>query len=151
MAGAGAGPAVAGTRPAEDSERRVRRLIDAALVASVVMTALTFVQYAIIGSRPRTGTWESAGQAWLWFALVLSAGVIGSVLVRRQPDNGLAPWLAAGGLLGCLGPMTDQYAALMLEVEPGAAPGGTIALLVSSAALYSSWAILGSHVPLRFP
>ena len=115
------------------------------------MTILTYVQYAIIGTRPRGGSWERAGETLVWFGLVLAAGVIASVLARRQPDNGLAPWLAAGSAIGCFGPVTDQYAALMLEVEPGAAPGGTVALLVSSAALYSSWAILGAHVPLRFP
>ncbi|HUP87415.1 MAG TPA: sensor histidine kinase [Acidimicrobiales bacterium] len=151
MAGAEADTARAESRPTTDSERRTRRLIDAALAAGGVMTILTFVQYAVIGGRPRSGTWESAGQSLVWFALVLSAGVIGSVLVRRQPDNGLARWLAAGGVSGCLGPVADQYAALMLEVEPGAAPGGTIALLVSSVALFSSWAILGAHVALRFP
>ena len=150
MAGAGAQPEVE-RGPGNGSEQRSRRLIDAALAAGVVMTVLTFVQYAIIGNRPRGGSWEGAGQAVVWFGLVLAAGLIASLLVRRQPENRLAPWLAAGGVIGCIGPVTDQYAALMLEVEPGAAPGGTIALLVSSAALYATWAILGSHVPLRFP
>ncbi|HVF32568.1 MAG TPA: sensor histidine kinase [Acidimicrobiales bacterium] len=115
------------------------------------MTVLTFVQYAVIGSRPRSGSWESAGQSVIWLGLVLAAGSIACILVRRQPGNGLAPWLAAGGAIGCFAPMADQYAALMLEVEPGTAPGGTIALLASSVALFTSWAILGSHVALRFP
>ena len=115
------------------------------------MSIATFALLAVIGGRPRSGAWDRGGDAALWLALVLVAGVIASILVRRQQDNGLAPWLAAGCFLGSFAPLTDQYAALTLEVEPGSAPGGTIALLASAVGLFSSWAILGAHVPLRFP
>ena len=115
------------------------------------MSVVTFVLLAVIGGRPRTGSWENAGQAALWLALVLVAGGIAVVLERREPGHGLAPWLAAGSFLGSFAPMADQYAALTLEADPRWGPGGTVALLAANVGLYSSWAVLGSHVPLRFP
>ena len=130
---------------------RYRRWTVVALAASIVFTAGALALLALIGGAPRSGSWESVGQAGLWDGMMLIANVIAVLLARVDPANRLGRWLAAGGTVGTFAVVADQWAAYSLEASPGALPGGTIALLLSSVALFTSWSLVGSHVALRFP
>lgn len=125
----------------------------ATALAAALTAAFGVIGVAVLpalGSSPGR-TWDTLGGALMWFALMLGAAVVAALLARNQPTNPLGWWLSGGAALGGLMVVADEYAALTLEARPGIAPGGTVALLLSSVALHASWALLGAHVPLRFP
>lgn len=114
---------------------------------------LTYVLVVLNGSTQHdaTAAWNGFGEVTSWSVLMLTASALAVLVASRAPGNGIATVFSAGGFLGVLTVLGDQYAGYALITRPGTAPGGVAARFVSFLAFAATWFLAGVLVPALFP
>ncbi|NES27944.1 hypothetical protein GCE86_09745 [Micromonospora terminaliae] len=129
---------------------RLRRpLVAPAVVAGVTVMLSTMTLWGVWSSHGRLASFLSGNQANTWVA-GLAFGVVGALVLRRQPANRLGWVLGAAGLCAAASSTAAEYVTYTLFTRPGALPGAGVAALAVWLWL-PAFLLMVVALPLLFP
>ncbi|KKK04952.1 hypothetical protein LQ51_16260 [Micromonospora sp. HK10] len=120
-----------------------------AVVAGVTVLLSVATLSGVWASRRGFASFLSGNQANTWLA-GLAFGVVGALVLRRQPTNRLGLVLGIAGLCAAASATAAEYVAYTLHTRPGALRGAGVAALAVSLWL-PAFLLLVVALPLLFP
>jgi hypothetical protein len=133
--------------------RWARRRAYFALALSVLAFGGSIILMALNGhvEHGATAAWNGWGEVLSWNALMLFAVGVGVLVALKRPGNRTAEVFLAGGALGIVTVLGDQYAGYALVTRPGGLPGGVAARMLSFLCFAATWFLAGVLLPAVFP